>query len=123
MQIDPILSSLFTIGELRCLRLANEDHPAVEQTLDCWGSSVLGREEIVEGTVAASGVQAFNVVDVLDSQTQPGERFLCSWGKVESRWNCDALGGGPVTVCVELLETTFVVGDDTVDEGLLLVAI
>lgn len=123
VQIDPVLGGLFAISELRRLRLADEDHTTIKETLNGRCSLVLGRVEIVEGAVATSGVKALDVINILHAETKTGERFLRGGREVETRGHGDALSGSPRGVGVELRKPALAIRYGPVEEGLLLVLV
>ena len=121
MEINPIFSCSLSVRKLRGLGLANKDHAAIEQTLYGRRGLVLGRVEVVKRAVAAASVKPLNVVDILDTQTQASQRLRRAGSEVEARRDRDTLGGGSVCVRVELRVAAVPIGNDAIDEGLLLV--
>lgn len=121
MEVDPIFCCSLTVRELRGLGLANEDHPAIEETLHGRRGLVLDRVEAVERAVTAASMKPLNVVDVLNTQAQASQRLGRTGSEVEARRDRDTLGGSTVCVRVELRIAAVPIGNDAIDKGLLLV--
>lgn len=123
VNVDPIASRGLSVCELRCLRLPDEHHAAVEKALDRWRGCVLGRVELPEGAVPASGAEALDVVDVLHGETHAGEGFLCGRGEVQPGGYTDGLGRCTGNLGRKDLEAAAPVRDRAIYEGLVLVVV
>lgn len=70
VKIDPVRSGIVAIGELHRAHLADNHGAHVDQPLDRRSGSIPGRIEVVVGAVAAAGLEALEVEDVLDAHAE-----------------------------------------------------
>ena len=123
MIVDPIIRRGLAIRELRRLDFANDDRPAVYETLDSGCGLRLGREELVECTITSAGAETLDIEEVFDRPTRSSQRLLRRLG--EAQPGRDRYGHRRCAVDMgrQLLETTIIAGHGSVQERLFFVVI
>ena len=77
--IYPIRGGGFSVGKLTGFHFADDDGTGVDETLDWYGVFRGRRIEAIPGSVTVAGLDASNVIDIFDSESDASEWFLGGW--------------------------------------------
>lgn len=75
MVVYPVSSSPLSIRKLAGFHFADDDGSGINETLDRNRIGGRGRVEAIEGPITIAGLDARNIIDILNSEPDTCERF------------------------------------------------